>query len=125
MTAAARMLFTLKHGGRSGSDPWKMEDYLNPDNALREAADLQSYRQAFAASTKDTLVFYCGTDWRASLVWFATELMGVQNAGVYDGGWLEWSSDSTRPVMIGDPDTIGDLDTIVSDLNRPTESNRT
>ncbi|ODS22668.1 hypothetical protein AB835_12955 [Candidatus Endobugula sertula] len=103
--------------GRSGSDPWHMEDYLNPDGTLREAADLVSYWEDFGASTEDTLVFYCGTGWRASLAWFAAELIGVKNAGLYDGGWFEWSSDPKRSVLLGDPANQ------VSNLNKHLQNN--
>ena len=91
------------HWGHAGSDPWHMEDYLNPDGTLRESADLLGYWSEFGATTDDTLVFYCGTGWRASLSWFAAELAGIKKTGVYDGGWMEWSSDPERPQLVGEP----------------------
>ncbi len=90
--------------GRSGSDPWQMQDYLNPDGTLREYHDLMSYWQSFGASSEDTLVFYCGTGWRASLAWFAALVSGYDQVRVYDGGWYEWSHGTQRAVITGEPD---------------------
>jgi thiosulfate/3-mercaptopyruvate sulfurtransferase len=45
------------------------------------------------------IAFYCGTGWRASLAFFYAWLMGWQRISVYDGGWLEWSSDPANPVI--------------------------
>jgi molybdopterin synthase sulfurtransferase len=44
-------------------------------------------------------VVYCGTGWRASLAFFYAWLMGWERICVYDGGWLEWSSDPLNPVI--------------------------
>ena len=49
---------------------------------------------AEAGITPDKWVaFYCGTGWRASETWFDAHVMGWSRVAVYDGGWLEWSSD--------------------------------
>ena len=45
-------------------------------------------------------IFYCGTGWRASYAWLCAYLAGWDNISVYDGGWLEWSSDPENPVVI-------------------------
>ena len=45
-------------------------------------------------------IFYCGTGWRASLAFFYAWLMGWERIAVYDGGWLEWSSDPANPTVI-------------------------
>ena len=87
--------------GRSGSDPYNMEAYINPDNTLREYHDLEGYWQALDIDPDDNVTFYCGTGWRASLAWFAASLMNYKNIAVYDGGWMEWSSDPSRPVEKG------------------------
>ena len=78
-----------------------MQDYLNPDNTLREPADIEGYWQAHAIGRENTIAFYCGTGWRASLAWFAASILGYEKAAVYDGGWYEWSFDSSRPVAEG------------------------
>jgi molybdopterin synthase sulfurtransferase len=45
------------------------------------------------------VAFYCGTGWRASLAFFYAWLMGWDDISVYDGGWLEWSSNPHNPVI--------------------------
>ncbi len=85
--------------GRSGSDAYHMEAYINPDNTLREYHDLDSYWQDI--DTSNGVTFYCGTGWRASLAWFAASLMNYKKIAVYDGGWMEWSSDPSRPTEKG------------------------
>ena len=87
--------------GKAGSDAYHMEDYLNPDDTLREHRDLEGYWQAFQIDKDDAMTFYCGTGWRASLAWFAAILMDYKDVAVYDGGWMEWSSDPSRPVDAG------------------------
>ena len=60
---------------------------------------------AEAGITDDKWVaFYCGTGWRASETWFYADLQGWERIAVYDGGWLEWSSDPDgNPIDAGDP----------------------
>ncbi|WP_051786448.1 sulfurtransferase [Endozoicomonas numazuensis] len=87
--------------GRAGSETYRMEDYLNPDNTLREFRDLEGYWQPYGIEKQDSITFYCGTGWRASLAWFAASLMSYDHVAVYDGGWMEWSSDASRPVDAG------------------------
>ncbi|MRI34472.1 sulfurtransferase [Endozoicomonas sp. OPT23] len=87
--------------GHSGSDPYHMEAYINPDNTLREYHDMESYWQELGIEADDELTFYCGTGWRASLAWFAASLMNYKNIAVYDGGWMEWSRDPSRPIDKG------------------------
>jgi thiosulfate/3-mercaptopyruvate sulfurtransferase len=46
--------------------------------------------------------FYCGTGWRASEAFFIARLMGWENVGVYDGGWLEWTAMGGAVAIAGD-----------------------
>lgn len=87
--------------GRSGSDPYHMQDYLNPDNTLRDTQDIFDHWRDFSPDKESVMAFYCGTGWRAGLSWFAATLMGYKNAVIYDGGWYEWSMDSSRPREAG------------------------
>ncbi|KEQ16099.1 hypothetical protein GZ77_06475 [Endozoicomonas montiporae] len=87
--------------GHSGTDPYSMQDYINPDGTLREIQDIQGYWQGLSLNDDTFMAFYCGTGWRASLSWFAARLLGYENARIYDGGWMEWSSDSRRPREAG------------------------
>jgi thiosulfate/3-mercaptopyruvate sulfurtransferase len=88
--------------GNCGSDAYHMQHYRNVDNTMRAYPEI-ARNWADAGITPDTWVaFYCGTGWRASETWFYAHVMGWSRVAVYDGGWLEWSSDpENNPVEIG------------------------
>ncbi|MFQ5614460.1 MAG: sulfurtransferase, partial [Anaerolineae bacterium] len=89
--------------GQSGSDAHHLQDYRNVDNTMRSYPEIASaWREAGIIPGK-RVAFYCGTGWRASEAFFYAYLMGWPNIAVYDGGWLEWSLDSSNPVERGDP----------------------
>lgn len=88
--------------GNCGSDAYHMQHYRNVDNTMRAYPEI-ARNWADAGITPDKWVaFYCGTGWRASETWFYAHVMGWSRVAVYDGGWLEWSSDpENNPVEIG------------------------
>jgi thiosulfate/3-mercaptopyruvate sulfurtransferase len=76
-----------------------------PSKALTEGGPTTSRRQVLQACREVTagwrekgvtpdrhIAFYCGTGWRASEAFWYAHLMGWEHISVYDGGWLEWSS---------------------------------
>ncbi len=89
--------------GHSGSDPHHMQDYRNPDHTMRAYHEIESNWQKAGITPNKNIAFYCGTGWRASEAFYYAYLMGRQNIAIYDGGWLEWSQDSTNPVERGIP----------------------
>ena len=88
--------------GNCGSDAYHMQHYRNVDNTMRAYPEI-ARNWAEAGITPDKWVaFYCGTGWRASETWFYAHVMGWSRVAVYDGGWLEWSSDpENNPVEVG------------------------
>ena len=88
--------------GNCGSDAYHMQHYRNVDNTMRAYPEI-ARNWADAGITPDKWVaFYCGTGWRASETWFYAHVMGWSRVAVYDGGWLEWSSDpENNPVEVG------------------------
>ena len=88
--------------GNCGSDAYHMQHYRNVDNTMRAYPEI-ARNWADAGITPDKRVaFYCGTGWRASETWFYAHVMGWSRVAVYDGGWLEWSSDpENNPVEVG------------------------
>ena len=90
--------------GNCGSDAYHMQHYRSVDNTMRAYPEIAA-NWAEAGITPDKHVaYYCGTGWRASETWFYAYLMGWQRIAVYDGGWLEWSSDPiNNPIETGDP----------------------
>jgi thiosulfate/3-mercaptopyruvate sulfurtransferase len=93
--------------GNCGTDAYHMQHYRNVDNTMRAAPEIAA-NWAAAGITRDKWVaFYCGTGWRASETWFYADLQGWERIAVYDGGWLEWSSDPEHnPIEIGDPTEV-------------------
>ena len=90
--------------GNCGTDAYHMQHYRNVDNTMRAYPEIVA-NWAEAGITDDKWVaFYCGTGWRASETWFYADLQGWERIAVYDGGWLEWSSDPEgNPIDVGDP----------------------
>ncbi len=91
--------------GNCGTDAYHMQHYRNVDNTMRAYPEIAA-NWADAGITADKWVaFYCGTGWRASETWFYADLQGWDRIAVYDGGWLEWSSDPAgNPIDVGEPD---------------------
>ena len=94
--------------GNCGTDAYHMQHYRNVDNTMRAYPEIAA-NWANAGITADKWVaFYCGTGWRASETWFYADLQGWDRIAVYDGGWLEWSSDpASNPIDVGEPGLVG------------------
>ncbi len=76
----------------SGGDVNSMSAYQHPDGTLLPAAEIQSFWAEAGIEGNRPTVFYCGTGWRASLAFFYAWLMAYEQISVFDGGWMEWSS---------------------------------
>ncbi|AMO49111.1 Thiosulfate sulfurtransferase -like protein [Enterobacter sp. FY-07] len=70
--------------------------YHNPDGTLRSAQEIAALWAKEAISSAQSVVFYCGTGWRASLAFLVAWSLGWQDIAVYDGGWFEWSQQYYR-----------------------------
>lgn len=88
--------------GHAGSDANHMQDFRNPDHTMRSANEIAAIWREVGIMPTQRIVFYCGTGWRASEAFFAAWVMGWQNIGVFDGGWLEWSLDPSNPIVTGE-----------------------
>ena len=89
--------------GNCGSDAYHMENYRNLDHTTRAFEEIAA-EWAEAGITPDKhIAFYCGTGWRGSEAFMNAWLMGWPKISVYDGGWMEWSSDPGNPVEVGEP----------------------
>ncbi|QBE62407.1 sulfurtransferase [Pseudoduganella lutea] len=82
--------------GRAGADGDvnSMSAYQLADGRMRPAAAIAAMWEAAGITPGRRVAFYCGTGWRASMAFFHAWLMGWEDIAVYDGGWLEWSSDA-------------------------------
>ena len=86
------------HAGRDG-DVNHMGSFQHADDRMKLATDIAAVWAEAGIHPQMHIAFYCGTGWRASLAFFYAWLMGWEHVSVYDGGWLEWSSDPTNPVV--------------------------
>ncbi|MCP9759461.1 sulfurtransferase [Aquitalea sp. S1-19] len=87
------------HGGVNAND---MSDFRNPDHTMRSADEIAAFWREAGILPEQRVAFYCGTGWRASEAFFYAYLMGWKQPAVYDGGWMEWSSDPANPVVRGE-----------------------
>jgi thiosulfate/3-mercaptopyruvate sulfurtransferase len=89
--------------GNCGSDAYHMENYRNLDYTTRNYHEIAADWARAGVTPDKHVAFYCGTGWRGSEAFFNAYLMGWPRASVYDGGWMQWSSDPNNPVATGVP----------------------
>ncbi len=90
--------------GQGGNNANSLDSFKNPDGTVRSATEIEAKWKQWNIRADQNVSFYCGTGWRASEVFMYAYLMGWKNISVFDGGWYEWSMDSTKPVETGDPE---------------------
>ncbi len=86
------------HAGANG-DVNDMSAFHTSAGRMQPAAEILRLWQSQGIGPDAHVAFYCGTGWRASLAFFYAWLMGWDDISVYDGGWLEWSSDPHNPIV--------------------------
>ena len=69
---------------------------LAEDQRLLPAAEVEALYPS--AEQARTIVTYCRTGVRASMAWLALRWLGRVDVRVYDGSWVDWSSDPARPI---------------------------
>lgn len=89
--------------GNCGSDAYHMENYRNVDHTMREYHEVRNNWAQNGIVPEKHIAFYCGTGWRASEAFFNAYFMGWPRISIYDGGWMEWSSDKSNPLETGVP----------------------
>jgi thiosulfate/3-mercaptopyruvate sulfurtransferase len=75
------------------------EDYVQ-DGAVCTVREPGVLEQAYADLRGKKVYTYCSTGRSASVSYLALRAIGADVA-VYDGAWLEWSSDERLPVWAG------------------------
>ncbi len=86
------------HAGIGSND---INDYLNPDGTMKSPALIEKFWRKWGILPSQKTAFYCGTGWRASEAMFYAYVMGWKNVSLYDGGWYEWSEDTSNPIETG------------------------
>lgn len=89
--------------GFCGTDAYHMENYRNPDHTTRAFDEIAAAWAEVGIVPEKRIAFYCGTGWRGSEAFMNAWLMGWPSVAVYDGGWMEWSSDPGNPIETGEP----------------------
>ena len=79
------------------------KDYYNADGTIRDFSEIEAMLAEWGVTKDNTVAFYCGTGWRATLPFFICYENGWENIMLYDGGWYVWQMDQTLPVQTGDP----------------------
>lgn len=70
------------------------------DGTIKSIQDIHIiYREADIDPDK-TVILYCRTSIRAAQTFLALHNAGYRNLKIYDGAWVEWSSDSSLPVQL-------------------------
>lgn len=89
--------------GHAGTDNSNLQDFRNIDLTMKNGNEILSMWKEWGITPDQKLSFFCGTGWRAAEVLFYSDVMGLKNISLYDGGWNEWSMDKSNPVEVGEP----------------------
>lgn len=77
-------------------------DYINNNYSNGEYRSLQDIQIMYIEENiqpDDTIIMYCKTSIRAAQTYLALYNAGYRNLKLYDGAWLEYSSDNTLPIQ--------------------------
>ncbi len=84
--------------GNCGTDAYHMENYRNPDHTMKSFHEVANNWALSEIVPEKHIAFYCGTGWRGSEAFMNAYFMNWPKISVYDGGWMEWSSDPNNPI---------------------------
>jgi len=95
----------MRDNERGGSIPgavhleWK--DLLNPDtDRFKPAEELKRLFEKSRIDLARPVAAHCQSGGRASVMVFAMQLMGAEEARNYYPGWSEWGNDETLPLVV-------------------------
>lgn len=91
--------------GRIPGEKWGKDifEYRNIDNTMKNKEDILKMWESEGITPEKNLSFFCGTGWRVAEVLWYTNVMGIENASLFDGGWYEWISDPSNEIVTGEP----------------------
>lgn len=92
--------------GFSGTDASNLDEYYDPDRTFRNPNEMVALWDKQGIKKGEPIAFYCGTGWRSSVPWIMTQMIGWDNAVMYDGGWNAWQMDESLPVQEGAPNNM-------------------
>jgi len=72
---------------------------INTENGLLLApVELKEHWSKLKANPQDKMITYCGAGYSGAFDLFALYQLGYTRVSLYDGSWVEWISDKTRPI---------------------------
>jgi thiosulfate/3-mercaptopyruvate sulfurtransferase len=72
---------------------------INKENGLLLApVELKEHWSKLKANSQDKVITYCGAGYSGAFDLFALYQLGYNRVSLYDGSWIEWISDKTRPI---------------------------
>lgn len=72
------------------------------DGTFRPVRQIHTLYRDLDITPEQTVIMYCKTSIRAAQTYLALYNAGYRNLKLYDGAWMEWSSDTSLPVQIPD-----------------------
>jgi thiosulfate/3-mercaptopyruvate sulfurtransferase len=60
--------------------------------------ELKAHWSKLKANPQDKVITYCGAGYYGAFDLFALYQLGYKRISLYDGSWIEWISDKTRPI---------------------------
>lgn len=75
------------------------KDLLNEDGTFKSKEEIKEIFKDAGLDDDVKIINYCQTGNTATVTWFALyEILGYENASLYDGSYIEWSNNSDLPV---------------------------
>jgi len=99
-----RSLDEFNAGTIPGSVLLNYEGNNYQDGTIRNIQSIKLRYKDEGIMPDDTVIMYCKSSIRGAQTLLALYNAGYRNLKLYDGAWLEWSLDTTRPVQM--PETV-------------------
>lgn len=77
-------------------------DNNNDDGTYKSVGSIQAMYLDAGLLPEDTAIMYCKTSIRGAQTYLALYNAGYRNLKLFDGAWVEWSSDKSLPVQMPD-----------------------
>lgn len=99
--ATADTVHNLPGGHIPGSRHLFFGDVYNPDGTFKPANRLRAVFERAGIDLARPIVTTCGSGVTASILLFALQQIGIEDAALYDGSWSEWGADPRMPKETG------------------------
>ena len=76
-------------------------DLYNADGTFRSDDELRAAFERAGVDLSRPIVTSCGSGVTASVLLFALQRLGIEDAALYDGSWSEWGADPDTPKAQG------------------------